>query len=69
MGKCSQEGMEKGIEASGCVELWDDRGHGQENEYENSGVVPQGVRLLHARLRGSKFHLSSVERGSGSDMT
>ena len=41
---------------------------GQENECENSGVVPHG-HLLHARLWGSKFYLSSVERGSGSDMT
>ena len=51
-----------------CVEPWD-RGHGPENEYENSGVVPQGRRLLHARLWGSKFYLYTVERGSGSDIT
>ena len=50
------------------VEPWD-RGHGQQNEYENPGVVSQGGRLLDARLRGSKFYLYSVERGSGSDMT
>ena len=50
------------------VEPWD-RGHGQQNGYENSGVVSQGGRLLDARLWGLKFYLYSVERGSESDMT
>ena len=54
-GQCSQR-MEKYIEAFDCAASNPGiNGHGQENECENSGVVPQGGRLLHARLRGSKF--------------